>query len=166
MNTAQRRAQAIRRRYRFKRPGDIERILKGEKINFVRVPFAGRLQEMIVDKYVGIQSSIRDPRRINELVAHALGHYFLHSGNQPFYHVQRDRDLAQQWERQAWDFAFELLMPAKKVELLLRRHWNDSDLRQYFQVSDEFYHMRMESWNEQRIKRGDTQTHEHEGTGL
>lgn len=166
MNTAQRRAQAIRRRYRLKRPGDIERIMNAEKIHLVRVAFAGRLQEMIVENYIGIQSSIRDPRRVNELLAHALGHYFLHSGNQPFHHVQRDRVLAQQWERQAWDFAFELLMPAKQVELLLRRYWSDADLRENFQVSEEFYQMRMETWHEERINKGDIQTHECEATGL
>lgn|SRR5574341_1046235 len=166
MNTAQQRAQEIRRRYRIKCPDDIERVLRSEKIHVVRFPFAGRLQEMIVNGCVGIQASLRNPRRINELLAHALGHYYLHSGNQPFYHLENERVLALQWERQAWDFAFELLMPSRKVERLLRRHWNHANLRDEFQVSKEFYQMRMEAWNEQRANRGDAPKEGHQGNDM
>lgn len=146
MNTAQRRAKEIRRRFRVKLPADVARIAKAERIRIVRYPFEGRLQEMIIYRTVGIKSSIRDQRRVDELVAHALGHHYLHSGNQAFSHVDRDRALAQQMERQAWDFAFELLMPARNVEKLLRQRLGDMEMREHFQVSDEFYRMRMEAF--------------------
>jgi Zn-dependent peptidase ImmA (M78 family) len=131
------------------------RVLKAEGILVLRFPFAGRLQEMIVGNRIGIQSTIRDPRRINELLAHALGHYFLHAGNQPFYHFQREPIVAQQWERQAWDFAFELLMPASHLERWLKRSWDEVDLREHFQVSEEFFHERMEILREANTASGE-----------
>jgi Zn-dependent peptidase ImmA (M78 family) len=154
MNTAQARAQAVRRRYHFTQPSDIERVLEAENICVVRFPFTGRLQEMIVHNYVGIQSSLRDPRRIYELLAHALGHYLLHAGNQPFFHLEKERTIARQMEHQAWDFAFELLMPAEILEDLLRKHWSDADLREHFQVSEEFYRERMKAFREEYAERG------------
>gem|GEM_PF-1296420 len=152
MNTAQQRAREIRRRYRFRRPRDMERVLRAEGLKVLRFPFVGRLQEMIVGNRVGIQSSIRDPRRVNELLAHALGHHLLHSGNQPFYHFQREPVVAQQWERQAWDFAFELLMPTEQIENGLKRRLSDAELREQFEVSEEFYQMRMNAWRDKRTR--------------
>jgi len=152
MNTAQQRAREVRRRYRFRRPSDLERILKAKRIHVVRFPFAGRLQEMIVGNRIGIQSTLRDPRRVNELLAHALGHFLLHAGNQPFFHFEREPVLAQQWERQAWDFAFELLMPSTQIQKGLGRKMSDSELREQFEVSEEFYRMRMNAWRDKRVR--------------
>jgi hypothetical protein len=150
MNTAQERAREIRRRYRFRRPSDMERVLRAEGLKVLRFPFAGRLQEMIVGNRIGVKSSIRDPRRVNELLAHALGHHLLHSGNQPFYHFQREPIVAQQWERQAWDFTFELLMPVSHLERLLKQSSDEVDLREHFQVSEEFFQNRMEAFRGER----------------
>lgn len=148
MNTAQQRAREIRRRYRFRHPSDIERVLKAKGIQVVRFPFAGRLQEMIVGHRIGIQSTIRDPRRVNELLAHALGHFLLHAGNQPFFHLEREPIVAQQWERQAWDFAFELFMPQTDLVRLLRKPWNAADLQEHFEVSEDFFIRRMNVFSE------------------
>jgi Zn-dependent peptidase ImmA (M78 family) len=54
--------------------------------------------------------------------------------------------LAEKWERQAWDFAFELLMPARKVETFLRNGWGEDDLQEAFEVSAEFYERRMQAF--------------------
>jgi Zn-dependent peptidase ImmA (M78 family) len=154
MNSAQQRAQEIRRRYHFTGPQDIERVLKAENVYVRRIPFVGRIDEMIVYNYIGIRSSLRDSRRVRELLAHALGHHLLHSGNQPYYYFRGDHALTQQWERQAWDFAYELLMPAQKLEELLRQQSGDDDVRDYFQVSEEFYRERKEAFREGWMARG------------
>jgi Zn-dependent peptidase ImmA (M78 family) len=150
MNSAQMRAQEIRRRYHFTRPSDIERVLKAENIQVVRFPLKGRVKEMIVFNFVGLPLSLeRDSRERYELLAHALGHYLLHAGNQPFFHLDKDRVVARQWEHQAWDFAHELLMPADKLVRLLREAMNDTDLCEHFQVSEEFFRSRMQAFGEE-----------------
>ena len=144
------RAQEIRRRYHFTRPSDIERVLKAENIQVVRFPLKGRVKEMIVFNFVGLPLSLeRDSRERYELLAHALGHYLLHAGNQPFFHLDQDRVVARQWEHQAWDFAHELLMHADKLVRLLREAMNDTDLCEHFQVSEEFFRSRMQAFREE-----------------
>ncbi|MBI3913126.1 MAG: ImmA/IrrE family metallo-endopeptidase [Chloroflexi bacterium] len=162
MNLAQRRSQEIRRRYHVQKPGDITRVLDAEDVHVFRFPFVGRLEEMIVYNWIGIQVSLVDSRRVHELLAHAFGHYLLHAGNQPFYYLQHQRAVARQWEKQAWDFAFELLMPAEEVERRLRARRSDDDLREHFQVSEEFFQQRMKAWGEECSGNGVIPTEEEE----
>ena len=149
MNTAQERAQEIRRRYRFKRPSDIERVLCSENVQATRFPLAGRLEEIVVLNQVAICDSIEDARHVFELLAHALGHYILHAGNQMDLLAPPHTMLAERWEHQAWDFAFELLMPARKVEAFLRSGWSEDDVRDAFEVSAEFYRRRMQAFQKE-----------------
>ena len=149
MNSAQRRAKEIRRRYHFTRPRDIERVIRAEKIQVVRFPLKGRVKEMIVYNFIGLPFSLaRDSREVRELLAHALGHYYLHAGNQPFFHLDKERVVARQWEHQAWDFAFELLMPADQLLVLLRKPLNAPDLQERFEVTEGFCRKRMEAFEE------------------
>jgi hypothetical protein len=49
-----------------------------------RFPFRGRVKEMIVFNFIGLPlSAERNSPETFELLAHALGHYVLHAGNQP-----------------------------------------------------------------------------------
>ena len=146
MNTAQERAREVRRRHALRHAGDIERVLEKEKVEFVRFPLAGRLDEVIVLNTIGVRDSIEDVRQVYELLAHALGHYLLHAGNQIEFVLATNLPLSDQWERQAWDFAFELLMPASKVKAHLREGWSESDLQDDFEVSDEFLRRRMDAF--------------------
>jgi Zn-dependent peptidase ImmA (M78 family) len=150
MMTVQSRAQEIRKHYRLTEPSDIERIMEGENLRVVRFPFPGRVQEVTVGNWVAIQSSLKDVRRVHELLAHALGHHLLHAGNQPFFHFHHDRATSMQWERQAWNFAYELLMPFKLVERMLRICSSDEELRDEFQVTDEFCEMRLKEFERAR----------------
>ncbi len=150
MNTAQERAREVRHRYRFTRPSDLERVLRAENMEVVRFPLVGRLREVMTFNYVAIQDTLQDQRSIHELLAHALGHYLLHVGNQLVFAFPGDAVPAAKFERQAWDFAFELLMPARMVESRLREGWSDADLRDHFEVSDEFYEKRMEAFQVER----------------
>jgi hypothetical protein len=154
MNSAQQRALEIRRRYRFTCPRDIERVLKAQGIQVVRFPLKGRVREVIVRNFVGLPLTLEhDAREKYELLAHALGHYLLHAGNQLFFHLDQDQVIVWQWERQAWDFAHELLMPAEILELLLQEQWSDADLRERFQVSAEFFRERMQAFREAYVAR-------------
>lgn len=155
MITVQSRAQAIRKRYKLTSPSDMERVMERENLRVVRFPFPGRVQEVTVGNWVAIQSSLKDARRVYELLAHALGHHLLHEGNQPFYYFHHDRATTMQWERQAWNFAYELLMPFKLVERLLRVFSNEEELRDHFEVSREFYGMRMKAFEDERNQRRD-----------
>ena len=146
MNTAQERARAVRRRFDLQCPCDIERVLAAENVEVLRFPLAGRLEEVIVFNFIGVRDTIEDARQVYELLAHALGHYLLHAGNQIEFVLPTNTLLADQWERQAWDFAFELFMPAAMVEMHLHDGWSDSDLQEDFEVSDEFFRRRMESF--------------------
>ncbi len=150
MNTAQERARQVRHRYRLTRPSDLERVLRAENMEVVRFPLAGRLLELTTYDYVAIQDTLQDQRSVHELLAHALGHYLLHVGNQLVFAFPGDSVPAAKLERQAWDFAFELLMPAQMVESRLREGWSDVDLREHFEVSDEFYQKRMDAFQLER----------------
>jgi len=138
MNTAQERACEVRLRHALRRAADIERVLEEENVKFVRFPLVGRLDEVIVLNMIGVRDSIEECAAVYELLAHALGHYLLHAGNQIEFVLATNLPLSDQWERQAWDFAFELLMPAGMVEARLRKGWSESDLQDDFEVRDEF----------------------------
>jgi Zn-dependent peptidase ImmA (M78 family) len=146
MNTAQERARLIRAHHRLQRPSDIERVLEEENVEVVRFPLEGRLDEMIVFNVIGVRDSIEDNRRVYELLAHALAHYLLHAGNQIEFILPSNLPLSDLWERQAWDFAFELLMPAARVKARLREGWSDADLQDDFQVTDEFFQNHMDAF--------------------
>jgi hypothetical protein len=149
MNSSQQRAHEIRRRYRFTHPRDIDRVLKAENIQVVHFSLKGRVKEVIVLNFIGLPLSLeRHSREGHELLAHALGHYLLHAGNQPFFHLDKERVVAWQMEHQAWDFAFELLIPQAALVRLLRKSWNAADLREHFQVSADFLKRRLEAFRE------------------
>ena len=162
MNTAQERARAVRRRYDLQRSCDIERVLAAENVEVLRFPLAGRLDEVIVFNFIGIRDTIEDARLVYELLAHALGHYLLHAGNQIEFVLPTNTLLADQWERQAWDFAFELFMPAAMVEMHLHDGWSDSDLQEDFEVSDEFFRRMMEAFRRDLAMQSRTVRREYE----
>ena len=154
MNSSQQRAHEIRRRYRFTCPSDIDRVLKAENIQVIHFPLKGRVKEMIVFNFIGLSFSLeRNSCEEHELLAHALGHYLLHAGNQPFFHLASERVVAWQMEHQAWDFAFELFIPRTALVRLMRTSWNDADLREHFQVSEEFFIRRMQAFSEESAGR-------------
>jgi IrrE N-terminal-like domain len=162
MNTAQERAREIRQRHALRCPGDMERVLEEENVEFVRFPLAGRLDELIVLNTIAVRDSIEDSREVYELLAHALGHYLLHAGNQLEFVLPIHLPLSDQWERQAWDFAFELLTPADLVETRLREGWSESDLQDDFEVRDEFFQRRMEAFRRDLAMQSGTFRREYE----
>ena len=146
MNTAQERAREVRLRHNLQSPSDLERVLAAENMEVIRFPLEGRLDEIIVYNFVAIRDSIEDPRKVFELLAHALAHHLLHAGNQMSFILPSHILLSDQMERQAWDFAFELLMPAALIEARLREGWGHADLQEDFQVRAEFVQRRLEAF--------------------
>jgi len=108
-----------------------------------------------------VRDSIEDARQVYELLAHALGHYLLHAGNQIEFVLPTNMLLADQWERQAWDFAFELFMPANLVAARLLDGWSDADLQEDFEVSDEFFRRRMETLRRDRAMQSSSNRREY-----
>jgi Zn-dependent peptidase ImmA (M78 family) len=149
MNFSQQRAHEIRRRYRFTRPCEIDRVLKAKNIQVVYFPLKGRVKEVIVLNFIGLPIELeRHSCEEHELLAHALGHYLLHAGNQPFFHLDKKRVVAWQMEHQAWDFAFELLIPKAALARRLEKSGDEADLREQFQVSADFFKRRLQAFRE------------------
>jgi hypothetical protein len=84
MSQASQQAAHIRKRYKLSTAVDLELILEKENLELTCFPLKGRVQEIIVGCHIGIKDSMTNTRYRRELIAHALGHHFLHAGNQLF----------------------------------------------------------------------------------
>lgn len=90
-------------------------IIDNEEILLNTFPFKGRLRERYICTEDGIaQITIKagiDALESKHLIAHALGHHFLHKGSYAFI----DSIILDKQERQAEDFAAVLLAPPKTI---------------------------------------------------
>jgi len=145
MSQASQRAAHIRKRYKLSTPVDLELILEKEDLEVTRFPLKGRVQEIIVGRHVGIKDSITSARYRRELIAHALGHHFLHAGNQLFSLNRTDLQRTLSQEREAQEFAFHLLVPEKELEACLAQWMDLAEMADHFQVSELFMQARCES---------------------
>ena len=137
-------------------PVDVHEIARRMKITIVSDPFlpvSGEFSLEEKNRPLIRSNTSENPLRQKFTLAHALGHYLLHAGNQPFFHLARERVVAWQMEHQAWDFAFELFIPRTALVRLMRTSWNDADLREHFQVSEEFFIRRMQAFSEESAGR-------------
>jgi len=75
-----------------------------------------------------------------ELIAHALGHYFLHGGNR-FYFAEEEPDTLDRQEQEAWEFAAYLLI--QEEELRKRVYWSVRRLARKFRVTEDFIRLRL-----------------------
>ncbi len=105
MNTARRKALEVAKVY----DSNLQNILDVEGIGIIERPLFGRLRELYFGDFIVIKADLLEEER-KELIAHALGHHFLHAGNH--YGVSSGTyswDKLQ--ERQADVFAAYLLTP-------------------------------------------------------
>ena len=110
MIKAQRRARQILRKYDLSTaPIDLHKIVTAEGITLDEWSFGGRVKEVYLGDSIGIRSHTNKRKR-RELIAHALGHHFLHTGNQ-LYFESCDQFVNFKQEFEAECFATELLMP-------------------------------------------------------
>ncbi len=145
MSRASQRAAPIGERYKLSTPVDLDPILEGEDLEITRFPFAGRVPEVIVGRDIGIKDSITNTRYIRELMAHVLGHHFLHAGNQLFCLNQTDLQRTLSQEREAREFAFHLLVPEEEMRACLAQRMGLTEMADHFQVPALFMQARCET---------------------
>jgi len=87
-------------------PINIDKIIELEGLSLDDWQFAGRIKEAYLGDSIGIKNTV-DPRKRRELIAHALGHHFLHAGNH-LYFEQHDQFITFKQEHEAQCFAAEL----------------------------------------------------------
>lgn len=121
-------------------PINIDKIIECEGINLDDWRFAGRIKEAYLGDSIGIKNTV-NPRKKRELIAHALGHHFLHTGNY-LYFKTHDQFIPFKQEYEAQCFAAELLMP--KLLFNPRKHLPFEDLADFFSVTEEFVKFRLE----------------------
>ena len=92
-------------------PVDLDVILEAWDITLHDWGFPDSIQEVVTPYAIGLNSSISDPFRRRELIAHALGHWYLHRENGLAIASKNDQLRQLQVERQAWTFAERLLVP-------------------------------------------------------
>ncbi len=151
MSVASQRAAHIREKYELSTPLDLEAILEAEDLEVTRFPFAGRVPEVIVGRDIGIKDSIANARYFRELIAHVLGHHFLHAGNQLFSLNRTDLQRTLSQEREAREFAFHLLVPEEELRACLAQRMDLAEMADHFQVTETFMQARCESLSLARI---------------
>jgi len=135
MIKAQKRARQVLRKYNLTTaPIDLQTIIKGENLILDEWSFHGRVKEVYLGDSIGIDQT-SDPKKQRELIAHALGHHFLHQGNH-FYFEGRNQFATFKQEHEAQCFAAELLMPSKEIPRI--KHLTHDQISDHFYVPKDF----------------------------
>lgn len=140
MRKALKRAREILQRCKLSSaPINIDRIIESEGINLDDWHFAGRIKEAYLGDSIGIKSTV-NPKKRRELIAHALGHHFLHAGNH-LYFEEHDQFVTFKQEYEAQCFAAELLIPTLILEPI--KTWPVRELAEHFSVTEELVKFRL-----------------------
>ena len=106
MKRAQRKAAALRRKLGLHGRVDAETVANMVGLEVVPWPLEVQ-EEMQMGLYIGVAERL-DPRWRRWVIAHAIGHRLLHSGNHLW--IRDHTSLGGIYEREAEDFARALLM--------------------------------------------------------
>lgn len=109
---AEQRARELSAQYPGPVPIDVESIAEAEGLEIVDCSFH-ELQEVWLWPCVAVKRDLPESWR-RWVIAHAMGHYYLHRGNQLWFR-RRDDVLGQRQESQAERFAAWLLIPEEEV---------------------------------------------------
>ena len=71
--------RALAHSVRLEPPADLGPLLRRLGLEVVPWPFKGRVREVIIDRAIGIDGRLSEPR-VRWLTAHAIGHHLLHTG--------------------------------------------------------------------------------------
>lgn len=141
-------ARELQRKYPdlFHPPVDIEALAEAEGLEWFHWPFLSPVREVKRGKYIGIASGIDDDER-RSLIAHALGHHLMHSGNQlSFYHKQQG--VFHKDEREADACAAHILIPEEELQKIKQTEpWEIADL---FRVTEELARQRVTEFATER----------------
>ena len=139
MIKAQKRARQVLRKYHLTTaPIDLQKIVDGEKLTLDLWSFNGRVKEVYLGDCIGVNKS-ECPKKQRELIAHALGHHFLHTGNH-LYFENKDQFTAFKQEHEAQCFAAELLMPREEIRKV--KHYKQNQIANHFRISEDFINFR------------------------
>ena len=127
-------------------PINIDKIIELEGLSLDDWQFAGRIKEAYVGDSIGIKTTVNQKKR-RELIAHALGHHFLHAGNH-LYFEHHDQFITFKQEHEAQCFAAELLIPTLLLEPI--KDWSIYELADYFSVNEDFISFRLEILKRER----------------
>ena len=106
MKRAQREALKLRRKLKLSGRVDAEAVANMLDMEVVPWPLDVQ-EEMQMDRYIGVAERL-DSRMRRWVIAHAIGHRLLHSGNHLW--IRDHTSLGGIYEREAEDFARALLM--------------------------------------------------------
>ena len=106
MKRAQRKARELRRKLGLSGRVDAETVASILGLEVVTWPLDVQ-EEMQMDRYIGVAERL-DPRWRRWVIAHAIGHRLLHSGNHLW--IRDHTSLGSLFEREAEDFARALLV--------------------------------------------------------
>ena len=126
MKRAQKKAKALRRQLELRGQVDIEEVagILGMEV----VPWPMQVQEeMQMGRYIGVAERL-DPRWRRWVIAHAIGHRLLHSGNHLW--IRDHTSLGSLFEREAEDFARALLIDVDEAM--------DEGLSELWEVAEHF----------------------------
>lgn len=142
MNRAQKKAVRLRRDMGLQGQVDAEEV--ASSLGLVIQPWHMKVQqEMLMDNYIGVAKRL-DSRWRRWVIAHAIGHHLMHSGNHLW--IRDHTGFGGRFEREAEDFAGALLIDAAEaVEEGLTEVW---EVAEHFGVPEEMVRfqapMRME----------------------
>lgn len=141
MRKALKRAREVLQRCKLSSaPINIDKIIACEGLSLDDWQFAGRIKEAYLGDSIGIKNTV-DSKKRRELIAHALGHHFLHAGNH-LYFEQHDQFITFKQEHEAQCFAAELLIPTPLLEPI--KDWPTYELADYFSVNEDLIKFRLE----------------------
>ena len=137
MNKAQRKAVEFRRKLGLRGQVDAEGV--ASMLGFEVIPWALQAQEeMRIDRYMCIAEHL-EPDERRWMIAHSIGHWFLHPGNHLW--IYKHTSFGGRIEREANDFACAMLMD---VEEALDAHLTESwEIAEHFGIPDRMVRLQL-----------------------
>ena len=111
MSRATKRGSVLRRELGLRGQVDAQAVTDHLGLVVKRSPFRV-FEEMRIGKFIAVADRL-EPEWRRWVVAHAVGHGFLHAGNQLW--IRKHTDLGHGFEREAEDFAFGLLVDPREA---------------------------------------------------
>ena len=131
MKRARRKAVELRKKLRLHGRVDSEAVANILGLDVVQWPMKVQ-EEMQMGRFIAVAERL-DPRWRRWVIAHAIGHRLLHSGNHLW--IRDHTSLGGLFEREAEEFARALLMDVREaMEEGLREVW---EVAEHFGVPDE-----------------------------
>ncbi len=136
MSRATKRGSVLRRELGLRGQVDAQAVTDHLGLVVKRSPFRV-FEEMRIGKFIAVADRL-EPEWRRWVVAHAVGHGFLHAGNQLW--IRKHTDLGHGFEREAEDFAFGLLVDPR--EALAEGFVYSWEVAEHFGVPDEMVRAR------------------------